>query len=238
MALSDLINTLNTAMGNSNTAVANATTRKVASASLADNANALNGQTSTQLVAAANTATNAHATNQGNPHGTTAAELGAYPSTTIDSMIAALIPAGILPISTFGNVNGSAPAVTVSVNNSAIPPVVSVTFAAGIPAIMAGQSLATPAQTVQFGINQAVNVYLQLVGGVPSYTYSTTSQPETSTLMYLGTVTTNSSGVVTGNTIGHVVRLDNYRLSTTAQGAAIPVSNGTPDQTGQHLAWT
>lgn len=232
-SISDAVSALNTSLNAMVPALANAVNRKVAQAALADNALALNNQSATQMIATAAAHTDAHAALTNNPHQVTADEVGAYPKTTIDSMIAALIPSGILPISTFGKPDGSGIPVTVTVNgNSCV-----VSFAAGIPAIMAGQAFALPAQALNFPSPVTMNVYLQLVGGVPSYTYSAVGQPETPTLMYLGTVATNGSGQVVENTIGHVVRLDNYRVSSTSAGSAIPVSGGTPDQTGQHLLW-
>ena len=232
-SISDAVSALNTSLNAMVPALANAVNRKVAQAALADNALALNGQTATQMVATAAAHTDAHAARTDNPHSVTADEVGAYPKASIDSMIGALIPSGILPISTFGKVDGSGIPVTVSVSGNTC----TVSFAAGIPAIMAGQAFQLPAQALSFPSPVTMNIYLQLVGGVPSYTYSAVSQPEASTLMYLGTVATNGSGQVVQNTIGHVVRIDNYRISTLSAGGAIPVSGGTPDQSGQHLLW-
>jgi hypothetical protein len=233
-SISDAVSALNTSLNAMVPALANAVNRKVAQAALADNALALNGQSATQMISTAAAHTDAHAALTNNPHQVTYDEVGAYSKASIDSLIASLIPSGILPLSTFGKVDGSAIPVSVTVNGNTC----SVSFSANIPAIMAGQAFSLPAQVLNYpSPNVTMLIYLQLIGGVPSYMYSTVAQPETSTMMYLGTVTTNGSGQVVQNTIGHVVRIDNYRISTLSAGGAIPVSGGTPDQTGQHLLW-
>jgi hypothetical protein len=233
-AISDATAGLQTALNALVPAIVDSVNRKVAAAGQADNALALNGQTATQLTATAAAHTDAHAALTNNPHGVTAHEVGAYTQAEIDSTIAALIPSGLLPISTFGNVNGDV-SDYITVNGSAG----TVNFStAGIPLIMAGQAfiLGTLSISIQKGATN--KLYAQLVGGVPQFVSSTTAIPETSTNMYIGSVTLDASGNVTANTIAHVVRVDNYRISTSAVGGGIPVSTGTPDQTGNHLAWT
>lgn len=87
--------------------------------------------------------------------------------------------------------------------------------------------------------NQTFNVYLKLVGGVPTYVIvpSATVYPEAPDTMFLGQVITGAS-TITSMTISKVSRLDKFRPSTTGIGGAIAVSTGTPVQTGKHLAWT
>lgn len=227
MALSDL----NTALSSFGTAVETAVTRKVANAFTADNASALNGQTSAQLVSTANTHTDAHANNTTNPHATTAAQIGAYPSGTVDNLVAALLPSGIVPVSAFGDAAGTA--IPATVNTTAL----TVTFAAGIPCLIAGQAFTLGAYTLAYASNATTYYYLKLTGGVPSIIASATVLPESNTNMYVGKIVTNASGVITSNTIGRVARVDVYRVSPTAAGSAIAVSAGTPDQTAS-LAWT
>lgn len=227
MALSDLTNALNSF----STAVSNAVTRKVANAFTADNASAVGGQTSTQLVATANAHTDAHANNTNNPHNTTASEIGTYPSGTIDTMVAGLLPTGIVPVSAFGDALGTALPVTTDTTNHLV------NFGAGIPCLIAGQAFTLGAFSLGYTVNGTTLYYLRLIGGVPSIVSSATAIAESNTNMYLGKVVADSSGNITSNTINRVTRIDVYRVSTTAAGSAIPVSNGTPDQPSS-LDWT
>lgn len=230
-AFSDAMAALQASLNNVVPALSNAVNRKVASAAQADNALALGGQTAAQLTATAAAHTDAHANRQDNPHGTTASQIGAYPSATVDSLVAALIPSGVLPISTFGNINGDV-LDYITVNGATGVG----TFVAGIPLIMAGQYFSLGALTFNCTRPGTTKVYMQLVSGVPTIVTSATAIPESITNMYIGSVTIDASNNVT-NGLVHVVRLDNYRISTSAIGGAIPVSSGTPDAAA-HLLWT
>lgn len=227
MALSDL----NTALANFSTSVETAVTRKVANAFTADNATALNGQTSAQLVTTANAHTDAHANNVANPHSTNASEIGAYPSGTIDTMVAALLPSGIVPVSGFGDALGTAIPVTVNTTN------LTVNFTAGIPCLIAGQAFTLGAYSLPYVSSTTTYYYLKLTGGVPSLISSAAVLAESNTTMFVGKIVAGAAGAVTSNTIGRVARLDVYRVSPTAAGSSISVSAGTPDQTAS-LAWT
>lgn len=231
MSLNDQITALTTAMSSANTAVVNATNRKTATAGTADNANALNGQTATQMVTTANTHTDAHATRTDNPHATTAAQIGAYDKPTIDAKVAALLPSGVVPVSRFGSAAGGALPITVDGTAG------TVAVTSAIPVLMAGQSFNLAPVTVNLIAGGTTYLYARLVGGVLSLVAAAVVSPESATNMYLGMVTLSGT-TVSANTIGPVTRLDNYRVSGAAIGSAISVSNGTPDQTGQHLAWT
>lgn len=230
-SISDAIAALNTSLGTLVPSLTNAVNRKVAQAALADNALALGGQSSSQLVATAASHTDAHANRTDNPHGVTAAQIGAYSQSQIDAMIAQLIPSGILPVSMFGNINGDVvDYVTVDGPNA------KVNLVAGVPLLISGQYFALPALSVTIAKPGTTKLYAQLVSGNPQITASATAIAESVTNMFIGQVTLDASGNVTQNTIAHVVRLDNYRVSATSAGSAIPVSTGTPDATS-HLAW-
>lgn len=229
-SISDALTALNNSLNSLVPTLTNKVNRKVAEAALADNALALNGQSASQMIATAAAHTDTHANNKNNPHGVTAAQIGAYSTSQVDAMVASLIPSGILPVSTFGTIDGAAIPMTVSGSTGAV------NFSAGIPVIIAGQYFSLPA--INFAVAKPSNnnkIYLQLQGGVPKIISSPSTIPESSTNMYLGSISIDASGNVT-NTVSHVVRIDTYRLSTTSAGSAIPVSTGTPDQTG-HLAW-
>lgn len=227
MALTDL----EAALSSFGNAVETAVVRKVANAYTADNASAVGGQTSAQLVSTANAHTDAHANNTNNPHGTTAAQIGAYASATIDQLVAALLPAGIIPVSAFGDAQGTAIPATINTSN------LTVNFAAGIPCLIAGQAFTLGAYSLNYVSNATTYYYLKLTSGVPSLIASAVVIAESNTNMYIGKIVTNASGVITNNTIGRVARLDLYRISTTSAGSAIAVSTGTPDATAS-LAWS
>lgn len=231
-AITDNMAALANAFNTSFTALTDAAFRKVATAALADNANTLGNQTPTQLTATAAAHTDAHASNTNNPHGTTAAAIGAYTEAQIDALIASLLPSGIIPLSRFGAVDGSS--LPVTFNGAAA----SVTFAANIPVLIAGQFFLLP-QIVISGVTAATTyLYLRLTSGVPSIVASLTEVAESQTNMYIGAVAC-SGGTFTQNTIlaAGVTRIDLSRISTTAAGSAIPVSTGLPSETA-HLAWT
>ena len=229
--LSDAMAALQASLNALVPALSNSVNRKVANAAQADNANTLGNQTPAQLIATANSHTDAHAALTNNPHGTTAGQIGAYPSTTVDSLLAQYIPTGILPISMFGNINGDV-VDYMTVSGSALNFTV-----AGIPLIMAGQFFAFGILSTPLTKGAVNKIYIQLISGSPVVVVSATAIPESMTNMYIGSVTLDASGNVTANSIAHVVRVDNYRISTTGVGGAIPVSAGTPDATA-HLLWT
>lgn len=222
---------LNGALNTFSTAVVGGISRKVQTAYSADNALALNGQTATQMTSTANAHTDAHANNTSNPHGTTAAQIGAYSSSQIDTAVAALLPSGIVPLSAFGDALGTAIPVTLNTSNK------TVNFAAGIPCLIAGQAFTLGAYSLAYATNATTLYYLKLTAGVISIIASAAALPESNTTMYIGKIVTDASGNVTSNTIGRVVRVDVYRVSATAAGSSIAVSNGTPDQSAS-LAWS
>ena len=84
--------------------------------------------------------------------------------------------------------------------------------------------------------NKTFYVYITIVGGVPQYQISATVLAETASTMFIGTITTGAS-TITAINLQKVSRVDKYRLSSTSQGSAIPVSSGTPDASA-HLTWT
>lgn len=231
-AISDNMAALAEAFNTSFTALTDATYRKVATAAQADNANALGNQTPSQLTATAAAHTDAHASNSNNPHGTTAAQLGAYSTAQIDALIASLLPSGIVPLSRFGAVDGSSIPVTVSGTSA------NAVFAANIPALISGQFFLLPQTTLGLIANATTYFYLRLTSGVAAIVASATEVAESQTNMFLGAVTLSGTSV-TANTISPsgVTRIDLSRISTTAVGSAIPVSTGLPSESA-HLAWT
>lgn len=218
------------------TACTNATTNKVQQAAQADNADKIGSQAPADLNASALTYANNHIQSTSNPHGLTAAQAGTYDQPTIQNLANAQLPNGILPISSFGAPGATSVPFTV---DTSTPGQAIFTLAAGVPLVMLGRTFTLGVLTtaLQGGyIDRTVNVYIQFQSGTPKLTvspYSTVESPDT---MMIGTVTFDSSGNVTAKTVGPVIRLGNYRISTTAGPWSIPVSTGTPDAPAT-LAW-
>lgn len=217
------------------TACANATTNKVQQAAQADNADKIGSQAPADLNASALTYANNHIQSTSNPHGLTAAQAGTYDQPTIQNLANAQLPNGILPISSFGAPGATSIPLTV---DTSTPGQAIFTLAAGVPLVMLGRTftLGQLTTTLQDGIDRSVYVYIQFQSGAPRLTVFTDPTVESPDTMLIGTVTFDSSGNVTANTVGPVIRLGNYRISTTAGPWSIPVSTGTPDAPAT-LAW-
>lgn len=207
---------------------------KVQSAFQADNALALNGKTAQNLTDAAAAKVDSHANRRDNPHNLTAAQIGAYTTEQTDALIDQLLPAGIIPISRYGTLD------------AAVIPVAVVSgwtfqFTAQVPAIIAGSFYQLPAMSIDLSTvtpapaSKTFNVYARLVGGQPTYTVSEGALAESTTTMFIGKITTNASTIAT-IALEKVTRIDTYRISNTAKGSAIAVSNGLPSNTAT-LAW-
>jgi hypothetical protein len=140
-------------------------------------------------------------------------------------------PSGAVPVSAYGNATGSDIAVTFDTTNHLT------NFAAGTQCLIAGQVLKLSAYSLPYTVNGTMYYYVQLNSGVVSIVASASVIVESNTNMYIGKVVSNSSGVITSNTIVRAVRLDVYRVSPTSAGSAISVSGGTPDASSS-LNWT
>lgn len=146
----------------------------------------------------------------------------------------------VVPISRFGDMTEDPIPYAVAANSVWVGQ-----FGGSIPAFMAGRKYSIPGTQVYFPNNTdpktpntTYYLYLKLSGGTLGYLASTTALDETITQMYIGKVTTDSSGnVSSGNVqLEKVTRIDIYRLSATRRGTAIPVSTGDPTGTG-NFAW-
>lgn len=106
-------------------------------------------------------------------------------------------------------------------------------FSKELPLFMAGAIYTLPAKTVTVAPVSSSNtetyyVYVILDVGVADYLISKTQRPESSVNMYIGKLTVSTSGI-TGVSINKVSRFDDFRVSATKIGSAIPISSGTPD---------
>lgn len=146
----------------------------------------------------------------------------------------------VVPISRFGDMSEDPIPYSVSANSVWIGQ-----SGGSIPAFVAGRKYSIPGTQVfvpsSAGAktpNTTYYLYLKLSGGTLGYLASTTALDETITQMYIGKVTTDSSGDVPSSNVQleKVTRIDIYRLSATRRGTAIPVSTGDPTGTG-NFAW-
>jgi hypothetical protein len=191
--------------------------RKVESADLADNTLRLGEYTATSLGNEAKADANLHINNKENPHGTTAVQLLGTIKPTVDNSIAGRIPEGILPISRYGELSGSA----IPVTSAAL----TVMFTGEVSAMMNGYARKVPAGTFDLAPNTTYYVYLRWNGSEISYYFTTQDLAETATRMYIGRVVTGATTVTTLSLV-RITRIDTYRLSTSPIGSAIPVASG------------
>lgn len=77
--------------------------------------------------------------------------------------------------------------------------------------------------------NSTFYVYVQMVAGVPSYVIYDHYEVETDTLMFIGTVQTNTLGISVIN-VEKVTKFAGFRLSTTPAGSSIPATTGLPSR--------
>ena len=209
-------------------AISNSLSSKVAEAATADNALALNGQTASQILATTKAFSDAHIAATGNPHGTTAADIGAYSRAEVESKLDLFIPKGILPISSWG-ILGSNPGVYVSDAG--------VVFPNEMPIIFNGAYYVLQAQTVvnTTGLDTFA-VYARLVNGVPTYITAGTGIPDSNLVMYLGTVVSAASKTIDG--FLPVARIDRYRPSATPRGSSFPVVAGPAGRSVSSIPWS
>lgn len=140
---------------------------------------------------------------------------------------------GILPLTRYGEINSD----PIAVSNSGFV----FNIDNPVQVFMAGKFATIDAFSIDLSTvsspatNKTFYVYVQSVQGLFQYTVSTTEIVETFTNCFIGTITTDGTGI-TANTIQKVTRLDIYRPSSTAKGSAIPVSTGLPSQPGS-IGW-
>lgn len=84
--------------------------------------------------------------------------------------------------------------------------------------------------------NRTFYIYVRITGGQAAYVVQTGQTDESNVNMFIGTVVTNATQIVSIN-VEKVTRLGNARISLTAKGSAIPVSTGLPRAVDQ-LEWS
>lgn len=83
--------------------------------------------------------------------------------------------------------------------------------------------------------NTTLYLYLEVINNQLAITISNSVRSDTFNLAYTGTITTNGTGIAS-ITAKPFTRINNYRLSDTIMGGALPVSTGSPNQV-QFTTW-
>jgi len=222
------------------TAINKLAAAKRAAAFASDNADTLEGSTLAKLTTDSDATQNAHITNRSNPHGDTAAAIGAYSIGEVDALLAGLIPSGILPISAVG--------LGTATSTLLIWPYSGDQFTIRSQSVlMLGRFFSIGATTLRlsqiFGsladyAGKDVNVYVSMSEGSPVYVCTPEKLGESLNRMYMATVRADNSGNITASFGTARQRLDTFTVSQTPSGSAIPRTEGMPmDPTALSSLW-
>lgn len=164
-----------------------------------------------------------------NPHGVTAAQANAYTKTEINAIAELRLPRGIVPVRSYGSLDGSLP--TISWVNGTL------TIPTAVPAVLYGDAQIVAAGTINFSALRDGTVYLYLKYENTKIVYAASDVllPESHTAMMIA-YGTKAGSTISGFKLEQVRCIDLYRVSSTKRGGAIPVSTGSPAEQGQ-FAW-
>jgi len=169
-----------------------------------------------------------------NPHAVTADQAGAYTRSEIDSLLAGYLPAGVLPITSFGFPNSDRIEYSASRLTGNICRVVFANMAT--PVLMDGRKYLLEQASWQFTVPANTTVYLYLKRDA-SLGYNsvqleaaTAARADTSSNFFIGTAVSDGTNITV--TIKPVVMISVYRISPDPIGGAIPTSTGLPTETG------
>lgn len=163
---------------------------------------------------------NTFVANTNNPTGVTAAQAGTYSRSELDNLLAKKMSYGDVPISYWGQ------SLDFPININMSGPVLSI--ATQVPSLLAGIRTVLSTMSTSIGVGNGVKnyIYLTVNNGRLIYNITQTETAESSTVMYLATITGNgTTGVVTDGT--PVIQIAGKRLSKTRRGNAIPASDNT-----------
>ncbi|MNQ11605.1 hypothetical protein D3C85_244940 [compost metagenome] len=184
----------------------------------------------TKLLQAARTALATHAARKDNPHGETMNTIGSYTAPQVDGLLVTKIPRSIVPLSHFGWLDSRNVNVATIWTSAAFK----ITCTKAVPIVMSGVPYTMPTGTLDLAAadpspaNKTFYLFVKLRFGQVQYQVRTDSPPESATVMYVGTITTNASGVAS-IVVAPVVRISTFRPSLIPRGSVIPVSAGTID---------
>lgn len=183
-----------------------------------------------KLLAAARAALAAHAARTDNPHQETMSTIGGYTAAEANAKIAAKIPLAVLPFSTYGWLKGT----MLNVRNIWTSSGFTITCTQAVPVILSGTPYTMPITTLNLAIadpapaNKTFYVYVKQRYGIVQYDVRTDAPPEAAGVMYIGTVSTNGTGV-SFMSFEPVVRVGTFRTYIEPRGSVIPVSAGPID---------
>jgi hypothetical protein len=186
-----------------------------------------------KLLQAARTLLAQHAARRDNPHQETMESIGSYSETVVAQKLTTKIANSIVPISSFGIVDRLTPTQVLAMwtypatgwvlnANRAVKVVMSgTTYDLPITALNLAAVSSSPA-------NKTFNIFIRLRFGKVSYEVRDDSPPESTSIMYIGSVTTGANGI-TSKEFVPVIRIDTFRPGSGPRGSVIPVTIGTLD---------
>lgn len=196
----------------------------------------------TKLLETARVALAAHIARKDDPHKETIESIGSYSEETIAAKLAAKVPNSVMPVSTYGVQdhlsNSQVAAAWTYIANSFL-----LTCSREMKVVISGTPYVLPITTIDLTKVvvdprlKTLYVYLRLRFGRISYEVRDDTPPETSSVMFIGSVTTNATGI-SSKSFQTVTRIDTFRLSTATRGSVMPVTQGTLDTpTKLPVAW-
>lgn len=174
-----------------------------------------------------------------NPQGVTASQVGAYTRSEVDNLLSKYLPAGLLPISTFGAQLESEGGISYGSNLGSFNVTLST---AAMDLLLAGTPYRFKANTFNFTVDPNTTGYLYVARDKDSEYQAayleivTTPRADTPESFYVATVTRgdDTTDAVTDRSGGFICLIDIYRISDTPIGSAIPVSSGLPTEIGTY----
>ena len=185
-----------------------------------------------KLLQAARAALAAHMARTDNPHQETMSTIGSYTATQITAIAAKKVPLAVMPFSTYGLMDTPLDDAGMNALWSSAGFVVSIN--ASLTVILSGTPYTLPAGSIDLSTievnpaNKTFNIFVRSRFGRVSYEARIDSPPESVSVMFIGQVITDGSGVVSRSFVT-VTRVDTFRIGNEPRGSVIPVAKGTID---------
>ena len=170
-----------------------------------------------------------------NPHQVTASQAGAYAKAEIESLLSGYVPAGVIPMSRFGNASKTELGVSIAASDGNCEFNIS---ADDTDVLLSGRFYQLQKTKWSFTVAKGSTLYLYVKRdpslGVKSVYIEAVSSPraETPTSFYVGSVAWAASDSVCKGTMFAVTMIGAFRISTEPVGSAIPASSGMSTETG------